>query len=336
MANNRKSGKGKIVAVIAVMIILIVALPFATEFFDNTSNDGETVTIIVPKGASSDEIAQILKENDLVRSSLVFRLKAKLSDNGSKMNYGTFSLHRGMCIDDIIDTLAGTYASEETLRLTIPEGYSIEQIGILCEEAGLFSREDFYSAAQKSDYGIKLTDNKNVKFALQGYLYPETYEFYKTATAEDVIKKLVGQFNYEIEKAQLKTDKSLEEIIIIASLIEREALLEKEMKTISGVIYNRLEKGMRLQVDAAVQYAVSDGLYNVERIKYSDLEIDSPYNTYKIDALPAGAICNPGIKAIVAACEPEKHSYLYYHTDMDKDDGSHIFTRTYEEHLSTQ
>lgn len=335
MAKKKKSCLPKVVAVIILITVIIFAVPFIIEFTDSTSTFGDAVEVVIPQGATGEDIAAALKEKELINSELVFKIKVKLSDKGTKMNYGTFTLYDGMCIDDIISTLAGTYSYKETVRLTIPEGYSVEQIAVRCEELGLCTKAEFLEAAN-GDFGLNLPASQGVKYKLQGYLYPETYEFYKDATAHEIIERLIAQFQKEMKDANIKSDKSMHEILTIASLIEREALLDSEMRTISGVIYNRLEKGMRLQVDAAVQYAVSDGYYNVNRITYSDLEIDSPYNTYKVDALPAGPICNPGIEAIKAACNPEKHSYLYYHTDTKKNDGSHIFTKTYEEHLQTQ
>ena len=125
---------------------------------------------------------------------------------------------------------------------------------------------------------------------------------------------------------------TMSEAINRAALIERESKLDSERTMISGVIDNRIKKGMLLQIDASVVYAVSDGLYDLNRVLYKHLEIDSPYNTYKYAGLPAGPICNPGIKSIEAAMTPESHDYLYYHTDNEKNDGSHIFTRTLSEH----
>lgn len=333
----KRRPRKSIVVVLILIIIAIFMMPYVMEFTDTTSEYKEAVMIEIPQGATGEDIGDILKEHKLIKSSLIFRVKAKMSPDGSKMNYGKFTLYKGMCIDDIIKTLAGTFSYKETVKLTVPEGFSIEQIGKRCEELGLFTKEEFFQAVEntKHDYEV----NEGVKFELQGYLYPETYEFFTDATPEDVIDTLSDQYEKvrgEIKKDDIKVDRDWKDIMIIASLIEREALLDSEMATISGVIYNRLEIGMRLQVDAAVQYAVSDGYYNVNRITYDDLEIESPYNTYKVDALPVGPICNPGINAILAACNPEEHDYLYYHTDLEKNDGSHIFTKTYDEHMKTQ
>ena len=125
-------------------------------------------------------------------------------------------------------------------------------------------------------------------------------------------------------------------LVTKASLIEKEAKLASEKPIIAGVIENRLRADMPLQIDAAIVYAITDGKYNADKVYYKDLEIDSPYNIYKNKGLPAGPICSPGLDSIKAAANPESHKYLYYHTDTEKNDGSHIFTETYDEHLQTQ
>lgn len=334
---KRKSNMPLLIGVILFIIVMIIAMPFVKELVSSTSREGETVVVEIPKGASTEDIGQVLKENGLIKSVTIFKLRAHLSENGSKMNYGTFTLYKGMCIPDIIDTLAGTYASRPTIIFTVPEGFSVQQIAKRAEELNLCSEKEFLKALDDDyDYDfLKGIDASGADYALQGFLYPKTYEFFADATAHDIIDKMLAQFEKETKDIKF-SGKSIYEIMTVASLLEREALLDDEMPKIAGVIYNRIEKGMRLQVDACVQYAVTKGAYNINRVTYSDLEINSPYNTYKITGLPIGPICNPSVTAIKAALNPEKHDYLYYHTDTEKNDGSHIFTKTYEEHLQTQ
>lgn len=327
-----------IIAVILVALA-IFTVPAVLEYTDNSSYEGEEVVVEIPSGASTADIADILKENGLVDNTLVFRLKAKNSPNGTKMNYGTFYLNDGMTIDDIINTLAKSYAHDETVRFTVPEGYSVEWIATKAQDAGFCTREEFLSALDdyyEYDFIDYIPKENGAKFPLQGYLYPDTYEFYADATAHDIIDKMLANFELKIKSVGNISYEKLHDAVIEASLLEREALLESEMTTIAGVIENRIKKGMKLQIDASVQYAVSDGEYNVSRITYDDLNINSPYNTYRVTGLPIGPICNPSVKAIEAALNPKKHDYLYYHTDTKKNDGSHIFTKTYEEHLATQ
>lgn len=335
---KKKSSLAVIIFTLLLAVALIVAAPYIKEGVSTTSSEGEAVVVEIPKGASTEDIGEVLKENELIKSVTIFKIRAKMSPDGAKMNYGTFNLHRGMCIPDIIETLAGTYATRPTVMFTVPEGFSVQQIAARAEELGLCSKEEFLDALN-DDYDYYFLENipavDGADYILQGFLYPETYEFFMDSSAHDIIDRMLAQFGKEIKKIKIPKDKSLYEIVTIASLLEREALLDSEMPIIAGVINNRLELGMRLQIDATVQYAVTNGEYNINRVTYDDLEIDSPYNTYKIAGLPAGPVSSVSAVAIKAAVEPVEHDYLYYHTDTEKNDGSHIFTKTYNEHLAT-
>lgn len=339
MAKRKRKTRLPIVFAVVVAIILIVSAPYIKEFVASESVDGDIVTIEIPMGASTENIGEILKEKGLIKSVTIFKVRAKLSDNGNRMNYGTFNLHVGMCIPDIINTLAGTYAHRPTVMLTVPEGFSVQQIAARAESLGLCTRAEFLEALT-DDYDYAFLKDvpyvEGVHYHLQGFLYPETYEFFLDANAHDVIDKMLGQFEKETKGVKIPEGRSLYEVVTVASMLEREALLDREMPRIAGVIQNRLEKDMRLQVDATVQYAVTKGEYNIKRVTYDDLEIDSPYNTYKNAGLPIGPISNVSVTGMKAALDPEEHGYLYYHTDTVKNDGSHIFTKTYEEHLATQ
>ena len=151
-----------------------------------------------------------------------------------------------------------------------------------------------------------------------------------------MLEQFDSKFTQEMRTKAEALDKSIFEIVTEASVVEREAQIPEERSIIAGVFNNRLEINMRLQVDPTVLYPLTDGMYDVSRVLYADLEIDSPYNTYKYYGLPVGPICSPGIACIEAVLEPAEHDYLYYHTDEEKNDGSHIFTETYDQHLQTQ
>ncbi len=339
MAKNKKKSRMPVIVALVVAIFVIIAAPYIKELVSSSSVDGDVVSVEIPMGASTEEIGKIMKENGLVKSVTVFKVRAKLSDNGSRMNYGVFTLNTGMCIPDIIDTLAGTYAVRPTVMFTVPEGFSVQQIAARAEALGICTKSEFL-AALNDDYSYSFLKDvpylEGVHYRLQGFLYPETYEFYLDATAHDIIDTMLRQFEKETKGIKIPKDRSLYEVVTVASMLEREALLDSEMPRIAGVIQNRTDKGMRLQIDATVQYAVTNGEYNIKRVTYDDLEIDSPYNTYKNAGLPIGPISNVSVTGIKAAVSPEKHDYLYYHTDTVKNDGSHIFTKTYEEHIATQ
>ncbi len=329
----------KIISVILLIIFvaaIIFGMPYITEFFSDNDTQGENVEFVIEGGESVSSIAKRLKENNLIKNENVFVLKVKLDNVGQKIQKGTFSLNTGMSLKTLINTLI-TSGLGKSFTLTIPEGYSIEQIAKKLENMGILSYDEFISALDY-DYDYEFLNNipkKDYKLKLQGFLFPQTYEFLEDVTAYQIIDTLLSEF--EKQYSQIGDVKNISyDTIILASLIERESKLDSERDTIAGVIKNRLNKDMLLQIDASVVYFLSDGLYNVDKVYYKDLEKDSLYNTYKYKGLPIGPICNPGIKSIKAALMPKHHDYLYYHTDEAKKDGSHIFTKNYEEHLNTQ
>ena len=327
--------------VVVLLIAAVVAASFGLSVFleyIRTLSGEETVIVEIPRGASEKTIAQVLKDNGVIRHELSFRLKMRTSPYRGQLNYGKYTLNKKMCLEDIIAALLKPSDIAKGVKLTIPEGFSAKMIAERCEKLGLVNAEDFLSELKKGkfnyDFIKDIPKNKDVEYKLEGYLFPSTHMFGENADAHKIIDTLLAEFEKQYNKVRdlLPDGMDMNEAIIRASLIEREAKLPAERSTISGVIQNRLDIDMRLQIDASVVYAISDGMYDVERVLYKDLEVDSPYNTYKHSGLPAGAICNPGMESIRAAMEPEEHKYLYYHTDTQKNDGSHIFSETFSQH----
>ena len=284
------------------------------------------------------QIARILKDEGVISWSLRFVLTAQFSSYRGKLQYGDFDFQKGMSYDEMIAQMATDGAKRKTVSVTIPEGFSVENIIARLTESGL-SDEKSLNKALDADYDFEfLKDIKKqdgCRYRLQGFLFPATYEFYSDASAEEIVRAMLQCFE-DRYKSTGQGYENLYEIITLASMVEREAKLDSERATIAGVIENRLAAGMKLQIDATVVYAISDGAYNVDRVLYKDLKVDSVYNTYQNAGLPKGPICNPGLASIQAAQHPEKHDYLFYHTDTQKNDGSHIFTKSFEEHTSTQ
>ena len=327
------------VLLIIIAIIMFFVLSMFLEYTRKTSSDKD-VTVQIPKGASEKKIAQVLKEEGVIDYEITFRLKMKNSPHRGRLNYGKYILKEDMCLDDIIDALLKPSELKEDIRLTIPEGFSAQMIARRCEALDICTADEFLNALKNGKFNYDFIDDiperDGVKYKLEGYLFPSTYNFTAGAGASMVINTLLGEFQVQYNKVKdmLPDGMDMAEAINRAALIEREAKLDGERTTISGVIQNRLDKDMILQIDASVVYVISDGLYNVDRVLYKDLKVDSPYNTYKYEGLPAGPICNPGLESIRAAMNPEKHNYLFYHTDTDKNDGSHIFTETFAQHTS--
>ena len=335
------SKKFKFILIAISTIILCVLLffsPYISEYFSTASTYGEAVTFKVPSGATASDVASKLEADGFIKSKYTFIIKYRLNPGVYKNIYqGTFYLNKGMCLNDIMKVLLLTPPESETFTFTVPEGYSIEMIAAKCEEMNICTEEEFISAVAEGSYNYEFLSQipeGNYKYKLEGFLFPSTYEFFEDATPYDIVNKMLAAFEAEYKKNFSSYD-NLFENMIIASMVEREAVLDSERATIAGVIKNRLKEPMMLQIDATVVYAKSNGRYDMTEVLYEDLKVDSPYNLYKYEGLTPGPICSPGIKSIVAAVKPESHKWLYYHTDEKKKDGSHIFTQTYNEHLST-
>ncbi len=332
--NEQKKKRKKKVLLLA---LLIVASVFIVNRITSLFGGG-TVSVTINEGTSSYKIAEILKDEGVINSKIWFMLRLTTSGYMGKLQHGTFELDKNDSTGEIIKTLATKGTKRNTVMLTIPEGYSVERIKARVVEMGLCTEREFENALKKDyDYAFlkSVPDSKDIRYRLQGFLYPSTYEFYSDSGAETVIKTMLDEFKKQTDKLGIPEDK-MYEIITKASMVEREAKVASERPVIAGVFENRIKSDMPLQIDATVVYEISDGMYNVDRVYYKDLETDSKYNTYKYKGLPVGPICCPGISSIEAAKNPQSHSFLYYHTDTSKNDGTHIFTETYEQHTSTQ
>lgn len=224
------------------------------------------------------------------------------------------------------------YNKVNTVKVTIPEGYTNEEIGQALQKSGLVTQKDFINETEN------WTDNNlwflkglpNDKHKLDGFLFPATYVFSKNASSKTIINKMLKTFEMKIEpnKNDISKNKlNIRNILITASLVEKEAAKDVDRPKIAGVIYNRLDKKMPLQIDATILYVIGhkDKLYN------KDLKVKSPYNTYLNKGLPPSPICNPGIKSINAAINPANTDYIYY--VLNSKTNEHIFSKTYAEHI---
>ncbi|HWR61172.1 MAG TPA: endolytic transglycosylase MltG [Clostridia bacterium] len=291
--------------------------------------------IVIPKGSSLKSVADILEKENIIKSSLVFELYCKLNGKSDSIKAGKYSISSSMKVPEIVEVIVTGKAIVDTVKFTIPEGYKLDQIVEKLSSLGVVSREEIESAldAKKYRYGF-ISQIPDREKKLEGYLFPDTYEIYKDTTAEAIVDKLLGRFDEiftgEYRSRAEELDMTLDQVVVLASIIEREAKLDNERKTISAVFHNRLDKNMMLQSCATVQYLFKE---QKEVLTYKDLEIQSPYNTYINAGLPPGPIASPGLKSIEAALYPEDTDYLYF---VARDDGSHIFTKTYSEHINAQ
>ncbi|GGE13506.1 aminodeoxychorismate lyase [Marinithermofilum abyssi] len=292
------------------------------------------VTLSIQPGATSEDIGHLLMENGLIRKDWFFSTYSWLTGSSRGLQAGVYEIRPDMDIDDILDMI--THGKQNTIPVTIPEGFTTEQIANRLQTKGI-NREEFLEAVDHGQYDYaflkEIPKGRERRHWLEGYLYPSTYNIPKNAKAEDVVNMMLGQFDQILKKNRVmdrleSRNMTLDQLVNVASIVEREGQVKEELPKIAGVIYNRLDQDMRLQVDATVQYALGE---HKNRVLYSDLEKQSPYNTYLHTGLPPGPISNPGEDALLAALEPEQHQYLYYVT---KKDGSqeHYFAKTFQEH----
>ncbi len=304
-------------------LIFLIAILFITAiYFPLEENSATQKVVNILSGINAKEIVDVLEKNEIIRkNNYTFRILIKIMKLEDQLKYGEYDLSSSMSMLQILDKLVK--GEVITYKITIPEGYTYTQVAELLDKKEVAEKEAF----------LKLV--KDSEKTSEGYLFPDTYEVSKKYGAENMVKVMLSNFN-QIAIENKFTEKaeeigfSLDEIIILASIIEKEAKFSKEKNKVSSVFHNRLKKGMKLQSCATIQYILEEPK---ERLDENDLKIDSPYNTYLYKGLPPGPICNPGLDSIMAALEPEEEDYLYF---VLGENGKHIFSKTYQEHLKNK
>lgn len=342
-----------IVLIVAVAMLGLIFFDYGKDIYNDYQNEltgtyhteGKDVQIEIPQGASAKKIASILKEAGLIKYERAFTKRLQDSKYRGKLKAGVYTLNTGMNTLEMMAALSPVVDVKEPIgTLVVPEGFTVEQIAKRCEKQGICTEQEFLNAAnsitsEMFPYLADIPAGAQVNYKLQGFLFPATYDIYEDTTAQSLVKWMLETFdNYYTQDLKMRADElnlSTYEVITLASVVEREARLEEERSIISGVMFNRLKQGMMLQVCPSVLYPLTNGLYDKGKVYYEDLELDSPYNTYKYEGLPVGPICNPGIQCINAVLYPQEHNYLFYHV-ADEETGAHVFSETYEEHIDTQ
>ena len=335
---NNGGGAGTVVYVIAVLgisVILSLAAIFVANDVFAFVKENAVQEITVSENTDLLSLAKQLDDEGVINYGTIFKLYVRVKGDNQGVLAGSYSLNPNMDYGQIIDTLVNA-SSTETMKITVPEGYSIAQIRQMlldehvCTEDALDEVLNTYSF--KHEF---LKDELPAEEGwLEGYLFPDTYEIYKgNATVVDTINKMLNNFESKYDddiKAGAETlGRSMHDIVTIASLVEREAQVDSERAKIAGVIYNRLNNPSEfpyLQVDASVLYGLGR---TSGPLSQEDLASDTPYNLYTKQGLPPGPICNPGYASLYAAAHPEQHNYYYY---VAMPDGSHLFANSYEEH----
>lgn len=298
------------------------------------------VVFVIEPGQSTAEIAENLAKEQLIPSAFAFQWYARFRGMDGRLEAGRYTLRSDMTMAQILETLTSAPGPVE-IEITIPEGMRLEQVAELLEEKGIFAAADFRAALQEPyDYDF-LTDRPEGA-SLEGYLFPDTYRIFNTDPPTRLVTLMLENFGTRFDTAMRRQAQekgmTIFEVVTLASIVEKEAILDEERPLIASVYLNRLEAGMTLDADPTVQYAIG---YNArqgrwwpelyfDELKIDRLsDIDSPYNTYRYAGLPPGPICSPGLAAIQAVLWPADTDYYYF---VAKGDGSHAFARTLEEH----
>lgn len=355
MFNKMKSKKKevklvrKIVLIITFLIIvvggvggLVVYNYVESALLPLDPNSEKTITVDIPIGSGLDTISNELEKSGIIKNAKIFKYYAKFN-NESQFQAGEYSLTKAMTLDEIIESLkSGKIYREPVFSLTIPEGLTIEQIGQVVEKNTKHSADEFFALVTSEEFVDRMMvkypnilaaeiKGENVRYALEGYLFPATYPFFEeNPSIESIVDTMLANTDKVVSSyvdLLQAEEKSVHWLLTFASLLEEEATAQTDRSTIASVFNNRIEEGMPLQTDPTVLYAKGT---HKDRVLFEDLEFDSPYNTYQNTGLPPGPIANAGKTSIEAALDPSDTDYFYFLADKE---GTNHFSVTYEEHL---
>lgn len=340
MTARRRRGCGvfvmAFVSTAAVVLLVVAAAGWATLYRPvQDVRPGIPVQLEIPRGVGTRRIAEILAVSGVVRNPNMFRLKARLDDADGKLRAGVYDLRTGMDYREVLERLRMdppiSYVS-----VTIPEGFTLKQIARRFEARAGISAGEFeaiastYGKSSEKEYLAKALDG-----SVEGFLFPKTYRVREGTTAEEVVEMMLAQFERELAKVDLtwarKRGLSIRDLVVVASMVEREIRMDEERPMCASVIYNRLDRRMKLEIDATIEYILPG---TRPRLLNRHLKIDSPYNTYMYAGLPVGPISNPGLSALQAAAQPAETDYLYY--VLTSKEGSHTFTRSFSDFLKAK
>ena len=317
--------------VLCVSLVLGSVMWMATADVLGFASSDELVNITVPAGFTMDDIIDVIYDAQLIKYKSLFRIYADYSKAEEKITAGSYVLNKNLDYRSIVYAMTARGGARLERAVPLPEGFSLNDMFARFEEYGICTADKLWEAATNHDFKYYFLDSSTLgqRNRLEGFLFPDTYNFYIDSSAASVITKLLDEFNNKFTETYIERAEhmgyTISEIITIASMIEREAGNDEERSRIAAVIYNRLDSGEfpRLQIDATIHYAIAG-----TGIPFST-EYDSPYNTYMYDGLPPGPISNPGIASIRAALYPDSTNEYYYALSKS---GTHVFFKTFREH----
>lgn len=322
--------------ILGLLVFFLVSFQLTREVLPATGSGEEEVMVEIPQGATSAEVAGILQEEEVVRNQIAFSLYANYMGYAHKLQAGKYEFSPGMTLKEIMDKLARGEVVIDSITVTIPEGLHKEQVAQRLEDHDVTRAESFLECAREEFFDfwfLQEGEGEGGNSSLEGYLFPDTYQIQVEWEDREIIELLLNRFDEVFDDSYQDRAEELglavHEVVTLASIIEREAMVKEEQPLVSAVFHRRLERDMLLQSCATVQYVLGE----VKPVlTYQDLEVESPYNTYTNYGLPPGPIASPGKGALEAALYPADTKYLYF---VLKGDGSgeHYFSETLGEHL---
>nr|WP_276531242.1 endolytic transglycosylase MltG [Fictibacillus nanhaiensis] len=324
---------------ILILVLIIIAALLVWISYETMPVEGKAEKpFIVKEKSDFRKLSENLEREGFIKNSFLFSLYGTIYGKKDKIVSGEHTLKQGSDYKELLSDLSTLDKETEALEIIIPEGITVIEIADRLSEKGITGRKAFLEKAKtwntlRKDQReeLELEDEKfkkGTKYAMEGLLFPDTYFFEKKLDASEVIRQMTDRFIDKTASIKIKTGQSPYEWITLASIIEKEALLNKEKPVIAGVFINRIQDGKKLQSCSTVQYLLDKPKATLRR---KDLKIKSPYNTYINDGLPPAPIASPDLHSLKAAANPEKHDYYYF---VAKQDGtwSHYFSKTYKEH----
>ena len=325
----------KRLVIILILILLIlgsIAYVFLGLNNPKDTQDHSEILIEIPMGSTTGDIGVILESNGVIKNANMFKLYSRLNGFDNTYVAGAYTLSPSMTTEDICKIISS--GETTSLKFTVPEGYTIYDIADAMSDYSQLDGDNFLRLVKEGDYSEYefLKGAVSGEHRLEGYLFPDTYLLSPGGNEEDLIKSMLDRFQVEYDAIKSDVEKkkmSLNQILTVASIIEKETMHLEDKPLVSSVIYNRLDIGMKLQMDTTIIYAMRE---NKVDLTYDDMEYDSPYNTYIVDGLPIGPICCPGRDSIDAAINPAKTDYFYF-VLTDQGDGTIAYSHSHEEFL---
>ncbi len=326
-----------------IILLLILSAPIwfwyrsLTNSFEDDILIQQDLFYVVEQGSTLNSVAADLAEQGVIEKASTLKWLGKI-EGDTTIFAAAYALKPEMTVREVYEAITQGKAFSDEVQVTVIEGLTLDQIGDQFEEAGLVTSDAFVTAASSglsrfiNTYSF-LTDLPKDS-TLEGYLFPDTYRFFKDATVDDILQKLLTTFDTRLTSEMrieiAKSGRTIHEVVTLASIVQDEVRTEDQMLTVAGIFQNRLDEGIALQTDASINYITRSGR---DRSTLEDLEIDSPYNTYKYAGLPPGPIGAPGAQALLAAVTPEETEYFYFLTDKA---GRVYYGKTFAEHQNNR